>query len=135
MNLPLLGQCGANFEHSIRTRDYLTAERSNDLAAMVLAGEGTLRDLLGGDQAELRDLGADLLERSARLCLDLTARLLEAALAVGLGVLAHAALVRLANLPRLGEDLLGLALRLRDQLTVLFEKIPRLAARVIRLLE
>ena len=83
------------------------------------------------------------LATSARICSsarcglggDLLARLLEPALPLLLGLLAHAQLHRLARAPRLGEDLLRLAARLADQLAVLLEQLARLVARVVGLLD
>src|SRR5207245_2790771 len=72
-------------------------ERLVDQALLVVARERLARDLLGGEQAQLADLVADLAERLVGRLLDLAARLLEAPLAVLLGLLAHAFTLRLGN--------------------------------------
>ena len=69
-------------------------------------------------------------ERARGLGSDLLARLLEPALPLGLGLVAHPLLHRLAGLARLGQDRLALATRLRDQLLVLLEQPLRLVARL-----
>jgi len=61
-----------------------------DQAPLVVACERLAGDLLGGEQAELADFLADLTESLVRRLLDLAARLLEAPLAVFLGLLTHA---------------------------------------------
>ena len=67
--------------------------------------------------------------------LDLAARLLEAPLAILLGLLADALALRLGDAARLGEDLLPLRLRLSDQLAVLLDQAARLVARAVGLVE
>ena len=67
--------------------------------------------------------------------LDLALRLLEPALAVLLGLLAHPLALGVGDLARLREDRLGLALRLADQLTVLLEQAARLLAGAVGLLD
>ena len=86
-------------------------------------------------EAELADLVADLAERLLGRLLDLAAGLLEPALAVLLGLLADALALRVGDAPRLAEDLLGLRLRLADQLPVLLEQAARLGARVVGLVD
>src|SRR5581483_5197322 len=110
-------------------------ERLVDQPLLVGARERLARDLLGGEQAEPADLVADLAERLVRRLLDLAARLLEAALAVLLGLQADALALRVGDAAGLGEDLLALALRLRDQLPVLLEQVVRLGAGVVGLLD
>src|SRR6266545_4509863 len=60
-----------------------------DETPVVLVVENLARHLLGRDQAQLRDLGADLLQRPLRLGLDLAPRVLEPSLPIGLGLLLH----------------------------------------------
>ncbi len=72
---------------------------------------------------------ADLAERLLGRLLDLALRLLETALAVLLGLLAHALALDVGDLARLGEDRLGLALRLADQLAMLLEQALRASSR------
>src|SRR5437773_7492019 len=86
-------------------------------------------------EREVGDLRPNLVERPHRLRGDLTPRVLEPALPLGLGLLAHALLHRLPRVPRLGEDLLGLAARLLHQRPVLFEELAGLGARVLGLLD
>src|SRR5439155_11060022 len=78
---------------------------------------------------------ADLLECAARLRGDLAPRLLEPALALTLGLLAHPLLHRLPRLPGLAEDLLRLAPGLGHQRAVLLEQPPGLGAGVVRLFD
>ena len=78
---------------------------------------------------------ADLAERLLRRLLDLARRLLEAALAVLLDLGAHALALRVGDLAGLGEDALGLALRLADQPAVLLEQAARLLAGAVGLLD
>src|SRR5512142_185658 len=87
-----------------------------DQAPVVGVVERLAGHLRRGEHAQVDDLGADRLERAARLGVDLLARLLQAPLPVFLELLAHAPLVRLADPARLAEDLLGVRLRARDQL-------------------
>src|SRR5579862_3229107 len=101
----------------------------------MLAGQRLPGDLLGGEQAELADLVADLTERLVRRLLDLASRLLEPSLPVRLRLLAHAVLLRVGDPARLGEDLLRVGLGLADQLAMLLEQVPRLFARVVGLVE
>jgi len=76
-----------------------------------------------------------LLERARRLGRDLLARLLEPALTVGLGLLAHSVLHRLTGLASLGDDLLRLAARLVHERAVLLEQRACLLARVVGLVD
>jgi hypothetical protein len=55
---------------------------------VVVAVENLAGHLRRGDQREVGDFGADLLERTMRLGIDLLLGLLEPSLAVGLGLLA-----------------------------------------------
>src|SRR5439155_24348507 len=102
------------------------ADRLFDQSLVVGVVERLARHLLRGDQAQVGDLGADLLQCAARFGLDLLARVLEPPLAVGLGLVAPPADVRLGDAPRFREDLLRLALGLADQLAVLLEQAERL---------
>ena len=111
------------------------ADRVLDQLAVVVAVEHLAGHLRGRQQRQLGHLGADLLERADRLGLDLLARVLEPALPVGLGLLAGALALRVADLAGLGEDRPGLALRLADQLLVLLEQPPGLGACVLGLLD
>src|SRR5206468_5532794 len=86
-------------------------------------------------ERQLGDLRADLVERARRLGRDLLARLLEPALPLLLGLVAHPLLHRLAGAPRLGQDLLRVAASLLHQRPVLLEQPARLVARVVGLLE
>src|SRR5205807_661644 len=95
------------------------AERLVDQALLVGRVERLARDLLGGEQAELRHLLADLPERLDGRLVDLPPRLLETPLAILFALLAHALALGIADAARLGEDLLGFRLRLPDQLPVL----------------
>src|SRR5262249_43552424 len=95
--------------------------------------ERLARDLLGRRKAELGDLLADLAERLLGRLLDLAPRLLEPALAILLGLDADALALGVGNAARFGKDLLGLRLRLADQLPVLLEQLPRLFAGPVRL--
>ena len=90
-------------------REVEVPDRVLDQRAVGVAVEPLPRDLLGGGERELGDLGADLLERPGRLGLDLPARLLEPALAVGVRLLLDALAHGLGDAARLGEDLLRLA--------------------------
>src|SRR5207247_6503496 len=113
----------------LELREVDLRERLVDQALLVGAGERLARDLLRRDQRQLRDLVADLRQRVLRRLLDLALRLVEPTLAVLLGLLAHALALRVGDLARLGEDLLGLALRPADQRAVLLEQPSRLLAR------
>src|SRR5206468_9377586 len=66
---------------------------------------------------------------------DLAPRLLETPLAILFALLAHALTLGVADPACLGEDLLGLRLRLPDQLPVLLEQVARLVAGVVGLLD
>ena len=91
--------------------------------------------LLGGHEREVRDLGADLLERALRSRPRSARRVLEPALPVGLGLLPDPLAERVGDAARLGEDLLRLAAGLRDQRAVLLEQLAGLVARVLGLLD
>src|SRR6266496_999992 len=99
------------------------ADRLVDQAPLVLVVERFARHLLGGEEAQLGNLGPDRFERAPRLGLDLALRLLEAPLPVSLGLVFDALLHRLADLTGLRENLLRLVARLADQLAVLFEQV------------
>src|SRR6266545_2563786 len=91
---------------------------------------GHLRD---GEDGQLRDLLPDHGQRASGLGLDLTPRLLEPPLAIGLRLVADALAHRLRVGAHLLADLLRLLPRLRDQRPVLLEQPARLRARVVRL--
>src|SRR5438477_11647850 len=103
----------------LEAREVQRADRVGDQLAIALGVERPADDARGRFDRELGDLGADLVESPRRLCGDLPARLLEPALPLLLGVVAHALLHRLARVPRLGEDLLRLAPSLAHQRAVL----------------
>jgi len=111
------------------------ADRLVDQAALILVVERLAGDLLGRDEAQLGDLGADRLERAPRLGFDLALRLLESPLSVGLGLLLDPLLHRLTDLAGLAEDLLRLRPGLADQLAVLFEQLAGFVARLVGFLE
>ena len=102
-----------------------------DQAALVLGRQRLPGHLLGGQDREVGDLGADLLDRATGLRLDVLARLLEQLLAalpalddqVGLGLL--------ARLARAGDDLVGLLARRGQALAVLGQQLVRLLARAL----
>ena len=81
------------------------ADRVLDQLPVVVAVEHLAGHLRGGDERQLGDLGADLLERALRLGVDLLLRLLEAPLPVGLGLLADALALGIATAcgPRRGS--------------------------------
>src|SRR5438094_9446153 len=114
-------------------REIELRDRVVDQAPVVLVGQHLARDLRGGRERQLGDLAPDLLERALRLGRDLAPRLLDPALALFLGLLLHAALHRLRDLARLGEDLFRLVPRLSDQRAVLLEQLACLVARVVGL--
>src|SRR4051794_34756339 len=74
----------------LQPREVERADRLRDELAVAVRVELLPDDDRGRFEREIRDLVADLLERTLRLRRDLAARLLEAALALGLGLLAHA---------------------------------------------
>ena len=129
-------RCAAAMSCSLlQLREVDLGQRLVDQAALVGVGQRLARDLLGGDHREARDLATDLAERLLRRLLDLPRRLLEAPLPVFLDVGAHALALRVGDLAGLGEDALGLALRLADQLAVLLEQGPGLLAGAVGLLD
>src|ERR671921_2067624 len=77
-------------------------------AALVLGGQRLARDLLGREDREVGDLGADLLDRAAGLGLDVLARLLEQLLAALLALDDEVGLGLLAGLARAGDDVVRL---------------------------
>src|SRR5512132_1933225 len=98
------------------------AERLLDKALLVVGVERLARDLLGGQDRQVRDLAADLLDRAARLGLDVVARLLQELLALDLGLRQGLTLADLAGLARAGDDLVGLRARLPQARAVLLEQ-------------
>ena len=77
---------------------------------------------------EVGDLVADLLDRAARLGLDVAARLLQQLLALlARGLLERLSLGGLGRLAGAGDDLVGLRARLGEALAVLGEQLVGLA--------
>ena len=91
--------------------------------------------LLVAITVRLGDLAADLLERAARLGLDLLRRVVEPALPLRLELLLHPVPLRVGDPAGLGEDLLGVAAGRLDQRPVLLEQLPGLGAGVVGLLD
>src|SRR5262249_14011875 len=117
-------RCGARrLCRLLETREVEARDRLGDELPVALGVERLADDARGGLEREVGDLGPDLGEGTARLGRDLLLRLLEPALALGLGFVLHALLHRLAGLARLGEDRLRLATRLTDELLVLLEEL------------
>src|SRR6185295_20316044 len=106
-------------------------ERLLDEPLLIVLVEGLARDLLGRQDREVGDLVADLLDRTARLGLDVAPGLLEQLLALDLGLLERLALVDLAGLARAGDDLIGLRPRLAQALAVLLEELLGVRARAL----
>src|SRR5213593_2975321 len=113
---------------ALEEREVELPDRLVDQAPVIGIVERLPSYLLGGHQGQGRDLGADLLERPARLGLDLAARLLEPPLTVGLRLLLHPLALRVGDPTRLREDLLRVRPRACDQRPVLFEQLARLVA-------
>ena len=113
----------------LQAREVEARDRLFDQLLVALRVERPPDDSRGRLEREVGDLGADLLERARGLGRDLLARLLEPTLPLGLGLLAHPLLHRLAGLARLGQDRLALAPCLGDQLLVLLEQPLRLVSR------
>ena len=114
-------------------------ERLLDEPLLVVLVERLARDLLGREDRQVGDLVADLLDRAARLGLDVAPGLLHQLLALDPGLLERLALVDLAGLARAGDDLVGLRARLAQPLAVLGEQLvglgPRALGGVDRLLD
>src|SRR5215213_2042640 len=110
-------------------------DRLVDQAAVILLVEHLARDARGRDDRQLGHLLAQLLERAARLGLDLLARVLDPALALGLELLAQAIALGVADTASLAQDLLGLAARLVHERAVLLEQPARLVAGAVCLPE
>ncbi len=102
-------------------------DRLVDEASLVFRIEDLARDTRGGLERQLCNLSADELERPLRLGVDLALRLLQTALSFDLGLVLHAGDLRIADLARLGQDLRGLVLRLRDQRPVLLDELAGFA--------
>src|SRR3954447_21742172 len=115
----------------LETREVEPGNRLGDELPVALGVERATDHPRGRLEREVGDLGSDLLERTRSLGGDLLPRVLEPALSLGLGLLAHPLLHRLPCLTRLGEDRLALAARVRDQLAVLLEQLLRLVARAL----
>src|SRR5215218_2908713 len=110
-------------------------DRLVDQAAVIVLVEHLARDARGRDDRQLRHFLAQLLERAARLGLDLLARVLDPALALGLELLAQAIALGVADTASLAQDLLGLAARLVHERAVLLEQPARLVAGAVCLPE
>ena len=84
-----------------------------DEPALVVVGQRLARDLLRGEHGEVGDLGADLLDRAARLGLDVARGSARSAPRGGaLRLRDDVGLLLLAGLARAGDDLVGLLARL-----------------------
>src|SRR5581483_11827189 len=88
-----------------------------------------------GEQGEGGDLAPDLAEGLLRRLVDLALGLREPALTVLLDLAAEPLALRVCDLPRLREDLLGLPFRLTDERAVLLEQRTRLFTRAIGLFD
>ncbi len=108
-------------------------DRLVDEPALILCVEHLAGDAGRGLEREIGDLGANQVERALRLGVDLALRLLEPASAFRLGLLLHARDLRVRDLACVREDVGRLALRIRDQLAVLLEKLARLVTRLVGL--
>src|SRR3954452_662134 len=116
--------CGLLEPREVEARDRLF-----DQLLVAFGVERPPDDPRGCLEREVAHLAADLLQPAPPLGRDLLPRLLEPPLALGLRLLAHPRLHRLAGLSRLGEDRLALAACLGDQLAVLLQQLLRLVAR------
>jgi hypothetical protein len=99
---------------------------------VILLGERLARDLLGGRDREVGDLLAQLVERSARLVLDVAPGLGEQLLALLHGLGLRLVLDVLARLARAGDDVLGLLARLAQAGAVLLEQLVGLLLGALR---
>src|SRR5215203_5472722 len=111
--MPLALPLRAGERREVQLRDRLVDE-----PALVLARQRLARDLLGREDREVGDLGADLLDRPPRLGLDVTACLLEQLLAPLLADGDGVGLLLLAGLARPRDDVVGLLARGRQALAV-----------------
>src|SRR5436190_6849199 len=125
----------ANLRRLLQAGEVEGPDRLGDQLAVAVGVERPADDPRGGLQRQLRDLRPDLLERARRLGRDLAPRLLEPALPLRLGLVAHPPLHRLTRAASFLEDLLGLPARLPHQLSVLLEQASRLVARRVGLVE
>src|SRR5438034_921612 len=98
-SMALVTSTGSNF-FSLR-------QRLLDQPLVVIGVQRLARDLLGGDDGQVRDLLADLVERTLRLELDLAPGALECLLVLFARPLPRLALEGLGRLARANEDLLG----------------------------
>src|SRR5215210_396908 len=100
-----------------------------DEAALVVGRERLAGDLLGREDREVGDLGTDVLDRPARLRLDVLACLLEQLLAALLALGDRVGLLLLAGLARASDDVVRLLARRREALAVLLQQLVGLLAR------
>ena len=116
---------------SLESREVEVSDRLVDEPPVVGGIEHLADDALRRVDCEVSDLGADLVERAARLRLDLLARLLEPPNAIRLGLVLDASELSVADPARVGEDLRRLGLGLADQRAVLLEQLAGLYAGVV----
>jgi hypothetical protein len=102
---------------------------------VVVVVERLARDLLGRENGEVGDLAADLVERPARLELDLAPGVGQHLLARGLGIRLRLVLDPVGRLARAGDDVLGLLARLLQPLAVLVQQLVGLNAHALRVLD
>src|SRR3954447_21956398 len=104
------------------------AQRLLDVPPLVGAVERLARDLLGRKHGQVGDLGADLLDRAARLGLDVAAGLLHHLLALGARFRERLLLGRLGRAAGPRDDLVRLAARVGEPLAVLAQQLVGLLA-------
>src|SRR4051794_14939446 len=85
----------------LELREVEQADRLGDQLAIAIGVELLADHDRRRRERQVGDLGSNLVERPHGLCSDLAPRVLEPALPLGLGLLAHALLHRLARVPRL----------------------------------
>ena len=133
-------RCGARRPSSVRSASSTEKSRSPIASSIRRRWSSSVSDL-AGHLARWRSSVSSA--TSARICSSARRvsasiwrlRLLEAPLAVGLGLLAHALALRVGDAARLGEDLLRLAAGLADQAAVLLEQLACLVAGVVGLVD
>src|SRR6266536_432407 len=129
-------RCGARrLFRPLELREVERADRLGDELAVAVGVELSADDDRRRLERQVGDLGADPIERTRRLRSDLAPRVLEPPLPLGLGLLTHAQLHRLARAPGLGEYMLRVSARLVHEGAVLLEQLSRLGARVLSLLD
>src|SRR5215211_2403037 len=101
--------------------------RHLEQGALVLLVERLARDLLGGDHGERRHLAADVVDRPARLGVDVAAGGLHQLLPLLARLRAGTLALRVGILARPHDDVLGLLARLLQPRPVLLEQLVRLA--------